>query len=158
MVSKIISPVRQRAAPPVRRESRGGSDENTRIHAESFLQLCEPVRDQLERGRSFILGMVYQHALAIGGDVEGDTNPGRSGVEQALGRADFDLRSLCVHGADEDIVSKILEEQFPATSTPCGIGPGIHRYSPFSFSLRKTRYIDFLLPGFVGRVGDPSAV
>ena len=62
-------------------------------HAESFLQLCEPVRDQLERSRSFILRMVYQHALAISGHIEGYADPGGSGVEQTLGRADFDFRA-----------------------------------------------------------------
>ena len=65
---------------------------------------------------SFFLGMVYQHTLAIGGDVEGYADSRRSGVEQTLGRTDFDLRRLSDHGANEDIVSKILEEQFLAAS------------------------------------------
>jgi HD-GYP domain-containing protein (c-di-GMP phosphodiesterase class II) len=63
----------------------------------SFLQLRRPVRHQLERSLCFFLGVVHQQTLAIGGDVERYADARRSGVEQTLGRADFDLRSLRRH-------------------------------------------------------------
>src|ERR1022692_2993555 len=52
-----------------------------RSNTELFLQLCRPVRDQLEWDLGLFFGVVHQQTLSIGGDVERNADAGRSGVE-----------------------------------------------------------------------------